>query len=78
MAYTDLTLLQMKFASLARSLELLDEKRRESIKAGRSEDADSYFLEYVSDLSSAEQLARELGYQDCDAAKADIKSVLAR
>lgn len=78
MAFSDLNLPQMKFLHLACKDELLNKQRQESIAAGRTQEADTYFLEYASNRSQAEQLARELAYPDFDAAKKDVLLILAR
>jgi hypothetical protein len=78
MAFADLNLLQMKFLHLASKDELLNKQRQESIAAGRTQEADVYFLEYASNRTQAEQLSRELVYPDFDAAKKDVLLILAR
>ena len=78
MAYRDLSLVQKKFAMLDRRREEFDEKRNRSTKAGMLEEAEGFFLEYANTLSYLEWLARQLGYQDYDAARADVRRIWSR
>jgi|HubBroStandDraft_1064217.scaffolds.fasta_scaffold363300_3 hypothetical protein len=76
MALADLKL--RKFAYLASKDDFLNKQRQESIAAGRTEEADAYFLEMVPNRNQAEEFAVELRYLDFDAAKKDILLMLAR
>ena len=75
MAYRDLSLPQKRLAALARRVEILEKERLDSLKAGTVKEAEDCSLEYVSCLATGEQLARQLGYQNYDAAKADVRRI---
>jgi hypothetical protein len=78
MAYTDLSPLEMEFAFVARYSEIMEIKRRQSITAGRMEEADDCFPKYALAFWRADALAQGLGYEDIQVAKTAIKRSMNR
>lgn len=72
MAWKDLNLVELKFSALVYQARMARQERQRAMSAGRTNEADGFFLEYTTKITRGEQLALELGYPDYETAAQNV------